>query len=121
MKVKVNGKRINIPYRIPKLLYINKTEDSILVNTHIGIKILWDGISFLEVSAPTFYRGHLCGLCGNFNSLPKDDFATPRGRILQESHPFGQSWAIGGKKMCSRKPPYNSDKEHRCRGRRDRR
>lgn len=120
MRVKVNGKRIDIPYRVPKLLEINKTEDTILVSTHLGIKILWDGISFVEVSAPTIYRGRLCGLCGNFNSLPKDDFTTPRGRILQESHTFGQSWAVGGKRMCSRKPPYSSNREHRCRGRRDR-
>ncbi|PBC32458.1 Kielin/chordin protein [Apis cerana cerana] len=65
MRVKVNGKKVEIPYRV----------------------VLWDGISFLEVSAPTSYRGHLCGLCGNFNSLPKDDFTNRRGKLLQDPQP----------------------------------
>ncbi|CAD1472049.1 unnamed protein product, partial [Heterotrigona itama] len=94
MRVKVNGKKVDIPYRVANRLDVNRTADSIVVSTQIGIKVLWDGISFLEVSAPTSYRGRLCGLCGNFNSLPKDDFTNRRGKLLQDAQPFGQSWLV---------------------------
>ncbi|RLU25530.1 hypothetical protein DMN91_001686 [Ooceraea biroi] len=122
MRVKVNGKRVDVPYRIANRVDINRTVDSVIVNTQIGIKVLWDSISFLEVSAPSSYRSRLCGLCGNFNSQIKDDFTTRRGRLLQDPQQFGQSWTVGAKKMCSRAPRIgNGDKEKRCRGRKDHR
>lgn len=122
MRVKVNGKKVEIPYRVINRLDVNRTVDGIIVSTHIGIKVLWDGISFLEVSAPTSYRGRLCGLCGNFNSLPKDDFTNRRGKLLQDPQPFGQSWLVGAKKSCVRpKPVANVDRARRCRGRKDHR
>ncbi|XP_017793128.1 PREDICTED: BMP-binding endothelial regulator protein [Habropoda laboriosa] len=123
MRVKVNGKKVELPYRVANRLDVNRTVDSIIVSTQIGIKVLWDGISFLEVSAPTSYRGRLCGLCGNFNSLPKDDFTNRRGRLLQDPQPFGQSWLVGGaKRSCTRpKLVANLDRARRCRGRKDHR
>ncbi|XP_060816792.1 BMP-binding endothelial regulator protein isoform X2 [Bombus pascuorum] len=122
MRVKVNGKKVEIPFRMANRLDVNRTTDSIIVSTQIGIKVLWDGISFLEVSAPTSYRGRLCGLCGNFNSLPKDDFTNRRGKLLQDPQPFGQSWLVGAKKSCVRpKPSVSPDRAKRCRGRKDHR
>lgn len=122
MRVKVNGKKVEVPYRMANRLEVNRTADSIVVATQIGIKVLWDGISFLEVSAPTSYRGRLCGLCGNFNSLPKDDFENRKGRVMQDPQQFGQSWAVGAKKSCVRpRPAANLDRDRRCRGRKDHR
>lgn len=121
MRVKVNGKKVDVPYAVANRLDINRTIDSVIVNTQIGIKVLWDGISYLEVSAPSSYRGRLCGLCGNFNSVTKDDFTTRRGRLLQDAQQFGQSWAVGAKKMCVRARSENVNKERRCRGRKDHR
>ncbi|KMQ92697.1 bmp-binding endothelial regulator protein [Lasius niger] len=124
MRVKVNGKRVDLPYRIDNRLSINCTVDNVIVSTNIGIKVLWDGISFLEVSVPSSYRGRLCGLCGNFNSQTKDDFTTRHGRLLQDVQKFGQSWAVATKKTCEnvRFPKLgNVDKERRCRGRKDHR
>lgn len=122
MRVKVNGKKVEVPYRVASRLEVNRTADSIIVSTQIGIKVLWDGISFLEVSAPTSYRGRLCGLCGNFNSLSKDDFENRKGRVMQDPQAFGQSWAVGAKKSCVRpRPAANLDRERRCRGRKDHR
>lgn len=123
MRVKVNGKKVNIPYRIANQLDINRTDESVLVNTRIGIKVLWDGISFLEVSVPSSYRGQLCGLCGNFNSQTKDDFTVRQGRVVQDPQQFGQSWVVGAtKKMCIRTSRFgNATRQKRCRERKDQR
>ncbi|KAF7991641.1 hypothetical protein HCN44_010442 [Aphidius gifuensis] len=112
MRIKINGSKVRLPYSMPNFLEINKTDDSVLVKTHLGINILWDGISFIEVTAPTTYRGRLCGLCGNFNSQSSDDFTSRQGRLLTDSNLFGDSWAVGAKKKCSKnKKPINNNKK----------
>nr|CAD7462841.1 unnamed protein product [Timema tahoe] len=102
MRVKLNGKRIEPPYSYGDHIVINKTDDSIVVYTKLGIQILWDGNSFLEVSAPTSYKGKLCGLCGNFNNKKRDDFANRQGRLVSNPERFGLAWRVGGKKACTR-------------------
>lgn len=123
MRVKVNGKRITIPYKdTSEGLDVNRSSDGVLVTTRIGIKVFWDGISFLEISAPTSYRERLCGLCGNFNHLSKDDFANRRGKILQDPNQFGKSWMVGGKKSCAKSRQdflHSPPGEKRCRSRKD--
>nr|CAD7574430.1 unnamed protein product [Timema californicum] len=102
MRVKLNGKRIEPPYSYGDHITVNKTDDSIVVHTKLGVKILWDGNSFLEVSAPTSYKGKLCGLCGNFNNKKRDDFANRQGRLVSSPERFGLAWRVGGKKACTR-------------------
>ncbi|KYN07286.1 BMP-binding endothelial regulator protein, partial [Cyphomyrmex costatus] len=120
MRVKVNGKKVDVPYRVANQLDLNRTDDSVIVNTRIGVKVHWDGISFLEVSVPSSYRSKLCGLCGNFNSQIKDDFTVRHGRVVQDPQQFGQSWVVGGaKKTCPRTKFGNNTRQRRCRERKD--
>lgn len=102
MRVKVNGTRVEVPYVVPNVLDISRTSDSVIVSTRIGIKVLWDGISLVEVSASGTHRGRLCGLCGNFNDQPGDDFTMRSGQLVEDPDQFGQSWSIGSRKSCPR-------------------
>lgn len=88
----------------PPLLDITMTEDGVSVNTRIGIKVLWDGTNFLQVQAPVSYKRKLCGLCGNYNSVSRDDLQTRRGLSLDETNiwRFANSWRVGGTKSCTR-------------------
>lgn len=106
LRVKVNGQRIEFPFN-NDLAEIVKANDSISVKTNIGINLLWDGIGFLEVTASSSYKKKLCGLCGNFNSIVRDDLTTRSGIIYKEPtkediRKFGNSWRVGGKKACTR-------------------
>lgn len=101
MRIKYNGKRISMPFS-SGTLRIEHQGYSALVTTGIGIKLLWDGDSFLEVAVPYKLQGRLCGLCGNFNGNLSDDFVTRRGGPVAHPMAFGQSWRVGGKKACSR-------------------
>ena len=67
----------------------------------LGARLLWDGVSFLELSVPAKMRGNMCGLCGNFNGDKRDDFIGRRGALLSSGQEFGNSWRVGGKKACS--------------------
>lgn len=68
-RVKVNGDRQELPYKHGSgQLRIDRNKDNVVVTLHTGLKVLWNGKSFLEVTVPASYKNKLCGLCGNFNS-----------------------------------------------------
>ena len=62
---------------------------------------MWDGVSFLEMTVPSKFRDQLCGLCGNFNGDPVDDFVGKRGGSYVSGQDFGTSWRVGGLRACS--------------------
>ncbi|XP_031630390.1 BMP-binding endothelial regulator protein [Contarinia nasturtii] len=104
MRVKVNGTRITPPYKLDNLLDIQRTDEGISVNTEIGINLLWDGSNFLQVQAATSYKKKLCGLCGNYNNVYRDDLTSRRGiNYTDDVWRFANSWKVGGIKACSRK------------------
>ncbi|XP_006811412.1 BMP-binding endothelial regulator protein-like [Saccoglossus kowalevskii] len=44
------------------------------------------------------YRGHLCGLLGNDDGEPLNDFITPGGAVVHDAAEFGKSWRVEWKK-----------------------
>jgi von Willebrand factor type D domain len=36
----------------------------IVLTTSVGLQVIWDGGSYLELSVPPKYRNRMCGLCG---------------------------------------------------------
>ncbi|CAG7733363.1 unnamed protein product [Allacma fusca] len=101
MRIKYNGKRVALPFSQGSLR-IYQDGYSAMVETGVGVKLLWDGDSFLEVSVPHSMQGRLCGLCGNFNGNKSDDLTTRRGSPANHPNAFGKSWRVGGIKACSR-------------------
>ena len=63
-----------------------------VILTELGVRVSWDGLYRVEVTVSTSWRGRLCGLCGNYNGDPDDDFMTPDGLIELSSHMFAVSW-----------------------------
>ena len=57
MRVKVNGVRVTLPYTSENLAVITKISDSVMVTTSLGVKLVWDGNSFLKISVPSVYKG----------------------------------------------------------------
>lgn len=105
LRIKVNGTRVFLPYKLDNVLNIQKTDEGVSVETDIGINLLWDGNSFLQVQAATSYKRKLCGLCGNYNNMFRDDLTSRRGINYsdEEVWRFANSWKVGGIKACSRK------------------
>ncbi|KAG7245576.1 hypothetical protein CRUP_008892, partial [Coryphaenoides rupestris] len=90
--VKVNDKVVALPFLREPYVYMERQTNTILLNTDMGIKVLWSGRSHLEVSVPGSYRKHTCGLCGDFNNYPQDDLRMPSGQISLSEASFGNSW-----------------------------
>ncbi|CAB1323115.1 unnamed protein product, partial [Coregonus sp. 'balchen'] len=93
--VRVDYKVVTLPFLKEPYIYLERQTNTILLNTNIGLKVLWSGRSHLEVSVPGSYKGHTCGLCGNFNNYPQDDLRTPAGKVSQSEADFGNSWKVG--------------------------
>uniref|UniRef100_A0A182FH46 VWFD domain-containing protein n=1 Tax=Anopheles albimanus TaxID=7167 RepID=A0A182FH46_ANOAL len=105
MRVKVNGTRVEPPYKLAGTLDIYRSEDDteVIVETGLGVKLSWDGFNFIQVQVPTVYKGKLCGLCGNYNSVFRDDLFTRAGlNMTHNVWRFARSWAVGGPKACTR-------------------
>ncbi|XP_006823026.1 alpha-tectorin-like isoform X2 [Saccoglossus kowalevskii] len=53
----------------------------------------------LDVSySGSFYSGKLCGLMGNADDDPRNDFQKPDGSITKNAIEFGESWKVTNKK-----------------------
>jgi len=66
-----------------------------VILTVSGVKVSWDGLYRVEVTVSTSWIGRLCGLCGNYNDDPDDDFMTPGGMIVSSADILGGSWVVG--------------------------
>ncbi|XP_046559409.1 kielin/chordin-like protein, partial [Haliotis rubra] len=90
--VKVNGRVVELPFLYGSRVHLEMSGSTVLLNTDIGLKFLWNGDSYAELSVTGGYKRKLCGLCGNFNGFPHDDLRTKFGQITNSPAVFGNSW-----------------------------
>ncbi|XP_035381615.1 kielin/chordin-like protein isoform X1 [Electrophorus electricus] len=93
--VKVDNQTVTLPFLKEPYVYLEQKTNTILLNTNIGMKVLWNGRSHLEVSVPGTYKKRMCGLCGNFNNYPQDDMRLRNGQISSSEAAFGNNWKVG--------------------------
>uniref|UniRef100_A0A7N8XPU5 VWFD domain-containing protein n=1 Tax=Mastacembelus armatus TaxID=205130 RepID=A0A7N8XPU5_9TELE len=48
------------------------------------------------IDVPYTYQNATCGLCGNFNNDPRDDFRTRQGEVVSSDVDFANSWKASG-------------------------
>uniref|UniRef100_A0A087YB60 Uncharacterized protein n=1 Tax=Poecilia formosa TaxID=48698 RepID=A0A087YB60_POEFO len=99
--VEVNGITRNLPIVFNGSLSIFGSGSQTFVNTEFGLSVMYDGSSTASISVPPSYRGNMCGLCGNFNGNPNDDFHTPSGASSNSADVFGAAWKVPGNYTCS--------------------
>ncbi|XP_056307306.1 mucin-2-like, partial [Danio aesculapii] len=73
-------------------IWINTIGMYLVVNTDIGLTILWDRKTTVSIILQPYYTGKVCGLCGNFNGDGKDDFTTKGGLQTSNIIEFVESW-----------------------------
>ncbi|XP_035225670.1 BMP-binding endothelial regulator protein-like isoform X2 [Stegodyphus dumicola] len=107
-KIHVNHKPVKLPYIELGVLTVFQEERNVNVRTNLGLKVVWDGNSYLEVTVPSHYKDQLCGLCGNYNGDKDDEFQTKKGDIVRTAEEFGNSWRVGRMKRCTLPQPAKS-------------
>lgn len=104
MRVKVNGSRVTLPYSNYSISSIERLPEGVLLKTDLGVMVEWDGNNFLQVTVPSSYKRKMCGLCGNYNGIVRDDLTGRDNNNYtdQKIWHFANSWKVGGTKACSR-------------------
>ncbi|XP_075948899.1 alpha-tectorin-like [Anarhichas minor] len=99
--VQVNGVTKNLPILLNGSLAIYASGFRTYVSAEFGLRVMYDGYSTVSVSVPPSYRQKTCGLCGNFNGNPNDDFHTPSGMMVTTPQEFGTAWKVASNYTCS--------------------
>ncbi|XP_016064626.1 PREDICTED: IgGFc-binding protein [Miniopterus natalensis] len=106
-KVKVNGVDRKPPVVLADgLIRASQHGSDIVIQTDFGLRVAYDLMYNVRVTVPGNYYQQLCGLCGNYNGNPKDDFQKPDGSQTDSPDEFGHSWeeAVPGS-PCLLPPP----------------
>jgi len=94
--------------RFPNIILIQRLSHQVITPPSPRPQMISRKLFYLQTLYFSVFTGSLCGLCGNFNSVPRDDMTTKDGQVVLEPQVFGSSWRVGGKNACSRplKPAF---------------
>ncbi|XP_010569784.1 PREDICTED: IgGFc-binding protein-like [Haliaeetus leucocephalus] len=92
-EVTVDGERYTLPLVTEdKKLRIGQEGNNVVLQSAAGLRLLYNAATYLLVTIPDSYRGRVCGLGGNYNGDPGDDFQLPGGSLAQSTEEFVTSW-----------------------------
>lgn len=95
LSFQLNDELVNLPISLDNgRLQVTQQGGNIIVQTDFGLKVLYNTVYYVEVVVPSTYQEKMCGLCGNNNNNPRDDFKLPNGKNTNDVDKFGISWAV---------------------------
>nr|XP_033779282.1 zonadhesin-like [Geotrypetes seraphini] len=92
--VQVNVTTVNIPINPVPGLSVSSSGKYMVVQTDFGLVVRYDGNHYSDVKVTDDYKGELCGLCGDYDGIPGNDFKTPHGALVSHVNDFGNSWNV---------------------------
>uniref|UniRef100_A0A3Q3GMI2 IgGFc-binding protein-like n=1 Tax=Labrus bergylta TaxID=56723 RepID=A0A3Q3GMI2_9LABR len=97
----VNGVNENLPFSQSNFT-VHQKNGWITMKTPQSVELISDLKNHILVKIPNIYHQTTCGLCGNYNDNPSDDFQLPDGSVISEPEVFGPSWKLlDDKTSCS--------------------
>uniref|UniRef100_A0A8B9UCH6 VWFD domain-containing protein n=1 Tax=Anas zonorhyncha TaxID=75864 RepID=A0A8B9UCH6_9AVES len=94
-KWEVDGEHFTLPLVTEdRRLRIGQEGNNIVLQTAAGLRLLYNAATYLLITIPDAYRGRVCGLGGNFNGDPGDDFQLPGGSLAKSTEEFVTSWKM---------------------------
>ncbi|XP_069460992.1 IgGFc-binding protein-like [Ambystoma mexicanum] len=101
-QVRVNNEKLSLPVVLNDgKLRLYQSGGSIMIQTDFTLRVSYDWNYFLKVEISSSFFESICGLCGNYNGNPNDDFMTPAGELAPNPIDFGKSWKVeDGDRFC---------------------
>ncbi|XP_075764391.1 zonadhesin [Pelodiscus sinensis] len=93
--VQVNGSQVTLPAAPTPGVSVYLSGTFAEVRTDFGMVVRYDGNHYAEVRVSSQYWSSLCGLCGDYDGDPNNDFQTPMGDAVSSAGDFGDSWSVG--------------------------
>ncbi|XP_077400930.1 zonadhesin, like isoform X2 [Vanacampus margaritifer] len=88
----VNGLRVALPHSPSRVVTVSRAGQYVTVQTSFGLQVRWDGNHFAQISVPSSYHDQMCGLCGDLDGNPNNDFTKPDGVLVANVNDFCNSW-----------------------------
>ncbi|KAM9309078.1 IgGFc-binding protein [Pholidichthys leucotaenia] len=96
-RVRINGIQWSLPATLNNdKLRMFMSGRYVLIEADFGLTVRYNFDHHLVVTLWSSFAGKTCGLCGNFNGDPSDDFTTPSGTLVTRVVAFGKSWKVSG-------------------------
>ncbi|XP_040269674.1 IgGFc-binding protein-like [Bufo bufo] len=81
-------------------LKLFQSGNAVIMQLGNDMQLLYDWNHLLMVEITRRYAGKMCGMCGNYNQDPNDDFQTPQGTSAPNTITFGASWMVEDNTVC---------------------
>ncbi|XP_051788213.1 alpha-tectorin [Erpetoichthys calabaricus] len=94
--VKVNGTPVSVPFVTGLMTRVSSSEGFLVIDTVLDIQIRYNRFNVLRISIGERLQNKVCGLCGNYNGDPTDDYITSRGKPAVSGLELAQSWKTNG-------------------------
>ncbi|KAJ0055940.1 hypothetical protein NL108_016698 [Boleophthalmus pectinirostris] len=88
----VNGRRVALPHSLPPQVTISLAGQYVTLQTRFGLVVRWDGNHYAQITVPSSFQDQMCGLCGDYDGNPNNDFTKPDGSLTPSVNDFGNSW-----------------------------
>ncbi|KAL2094954.1 hypothetical protein ACEWY4_009673 [Coilia grayii] len=94
--VKVNGTPVTVPFVTGLMTRVSTSEGFLVIETPQDIQVRYNRFNTLSITMGPRLQNKVCGLCGNFNGNPADDYITSRGKPAASALELAQSWKTNG-------------------------
>ncbi|KAL4608607.1 alpha-tectorin [Arapaima gigas] len=94
--VKVNGTPVSVPFVTGLMTRVTTSEGFLVIDTVQDIQVRYNRFNTLSITMGPRLQNKVCGLCGNFNGDPTDDYITSRGKPAVSALELAQSWKTNG-------------------------
>ncbi|XP_053123557.1 IgGFc-binding protein-like [Hemicordylus capensis] len=100
-KIQVNGVFVDVPFSYENKLKIYTSGVHGFIKTDFDLRVSFDWYSYARVIIPSNYANAICGLCGNANQDPSDDFTMKDGTQASDEVQLADSWKLREVPGCS--------------------
>ncbi|NXO00457.1 FCGBP protein, partial [Rhinopomastus cyanomelas] len=100
-KLKVNGILVDLPFTHDEKIQVYQRGFHGFIKTDFDLVVTFDWYSYARVLLPGSYAGAVCGLCGDADGSPDNDFALPGGGAATAEVQFANSWKVADVPGCS--------------------
>uniref|UniRef100_A0A8K9Y153 VWFD domain-containing protein n=1 Tax=Oncorhynchus mykiss TaxID=8022 RepID=A0A8K9Y153_ONCMY len=77
-----------VPYQIRTMgIYL-------VIEANNGLILMWDRKTSMFIKLNPQFKGHVCGLCGNYDGNANNDFTTRSQAVVVNPLDFGNSWKV---------------------------
>nr|XP_019934117.1 PREDICTED: von Willebrand factor [Paralichthys olivaceus] len=95
--------RLSLPYASHAVFVGSELGFYKLWSEEFGFTVTIDNAANIAMTLTKHHANRTCGLCGNFNAVPDDEYTAQEGFLTEDSYDFANSWAVkGAEQSCQR-------------------